>query len=44
MKKENVEVIEFKAIEPRTVEVTIAGDTDLILNKMNDVTKRPFQA
>lgn len=40
MKKENVEVIEFKAIEPRTVEVTIAGDTDLILNKMNDVTTR----
>ena len=39
MKKE-VEVIEFKAIEPKTVEVTIVGDTDLILNKMNDVTTR----
>ena len=34
------EVIEFKAIEPRTVEITIQGDTDLILNKMNDVTTR----
>ena len=40
MKKEVTEVIEFKAIEPRTVEVTIEGDTDLILNKMNDVTTR----
>ena len=39
-KKEVTEVIEFKAIEPRTVEVTIEGDTDLILNKMNDVTTR----
>lgn len=35
-----VEIIEFKPIEPRTVEITIAGDTDLILNKMNDVTTR----
>lgn len=34
------EIIEFKPIEPRTVEITIAGDTDLILNKMNDVTTR----
>ena len=40
MKKENVEIIEFKPIEPRVVEVTIAGDTDLVLNKMNDVTTR----
>lgn len=39
MKKE-VEIIEFKPIEPRVVEVTIAGDTDLVLNKMNDVTTR----
>ena len=38
--KKNVEVIEFKPIEPKTVEITIAGDTDLILNKMNDVTTR----
>lgn len=34
------EVIEFRPIEPRTVEITIAGDTDLVLNKMNDVTTR----
>lgn len=34
------EIIEFKPIEPRTVEITIQGDTDLILNKMNDVTTR----
>lgn len=39
MKKE-IEVIEFKPIEPRVVEVTIVGDTDLVLNKMNDVTTR----
>ncbi len=36
----NVEVIEFKAIEPRRAKITIAGDTDLILNKMNDVTTK----
>ena len=34
------EVIEFRPIEPRTVEITIVGDTDLVLNKMNDVTTR----
>lgn len=34
------EVIEIKKIEPKTVEITIVGDTDLILNKMNDVTTR----
>lgn len=34
------EVIEFRPIEPRTVEITIAGDTDIVLNKMNDVTTR----
>jgi len=39
MKKE-VEVIEFKPIVPKTVEITIEGDTDLVLNKMNDVTTR----
>lgn len=41
MKKEaKTEIIEFRPIEPKTVEVTIAGDTDLILNKMNDVTTK----
>ena len=38
MKK--TEVIEVQKIEPKTVEITIEGDTDLILNKMNDVTRR----
>lgn len=40
MAKEKVEVIEFKPIVPRTATVTIVGDTDLICNKMNDVTTR----
>jgi hypothetical protein len=40
MAKERVEVVEFKKIEPRIATVTIAGDTDLICNKMNDVTTR----
>lgn len=40
MAKEKVEVIEFKKIEPRIATVTIVGDTDLICNKMNDVTTR----
>lgn len=39
-KAEKVEVIEFKPIVPRTVEVSIVGDTDLVLNKMNDVTTK----
>ena len=39
-KKEEVVEIEFKPIEPKTVEVTIVGDTDLILHKMNDVTTK----
>lgn len=40
MAKEKVEVVEFRPIEPKTVTVTIVGDSDLILNKMNDVTTR----
>jgi len=32
------ETIHIKTIGVRTLEVTIAGDSDLILNKMNDVT------
>ena len=39
-KEEKIEVIEFKPIIPKTVEITIEGDTDLVLNKMNDVTTR----
>ena len=37
MKKETIEI---KNIGVRTMEVTIAGDGDLVLNKMNDVTTR----
>lgn len=42
MKKESKteEIIELKPIIPQTVTVTIVGDSDLILNKMNDVTTR----
>ncbi len=40
MAQKKEEIIEFKPIEPRTVKITIQGDTDLILNKMNDVTTR----
>lgn len=35
-----VETIELKAIEPKIITVEIEGDTDLVLNKMDDVTKR----
>lgn len=34
------EVIELKPLSAKTVDVTIVGDGDLILNKMNDVTVR----
>lgn len=37
-KKENT--IELKPIAPKTITVTIQGDSDLILNKMNDPTAR----
>ena len=40
MAKEVVEVVEFKPIVPKIATVTIVGDTDLICNKMNDVTTR----
>lgn len=39
-KKEEVLAVEIKGIEPKTFSVTIVGDTDLILHKMNDVTTR----
>lgn len=38
-KKEET-TIELKPINPRTITISIVGDTDLILNKMNDVTTR----
>ena len=34
------EVIELKPINPESFKVTIVGDSDLILNKMNDVTTK----
>lgn len=40
MAQKKEEIIEFRPIEPRTVEITIKGDTDLVLNKMDDVTTR----
>lgn len=35
-----VENIEIKKVNPRTITVHIVGDSDLVLNKMNDVTIR----
>lgn len=35
-----VEVLELKNLDIKTAEVTIVGDGDLVLNKMNDVTSR----
>lgn len=35
-----VEVIEIPSINPKTANITISGDTDLVLNKMNDVTAK----
>lgn len=34
------EIIELQPITPKVVTIEIEGDSDLILNKMNDVTKR----
>lgn len=34
------EVIEIKNIAPKIATITITGDSDLVLNKMNDVTTR----
>ena len=40
MAKEITKNIEVKAIKPKNIMVTIQGDSDLILNKMNDVSTR----
>ena len=40
MAKKSAEIIEIKNIAPKTATITIVGDTDLVLNKMNDVTTR----
>lgn len=39
-KKVQNDAIEIKKISPKHLIVTIEGDSDLVLNKMNDVTKR----
>ncbi len=38
MAKEKIEVLEIKKVEPQIIIVHIVGDSDLVLNKMNDVT------
>ena len=40
MAKEKIEVLEIKEVRPQTITVHIVGDTDLVLNKMNNVTTR----
>lgn len=40
MAKDKVEVLEIKKVRPQTITVHIVGDTDLVLNKMNDCTTR----
>lgn len=40
MAKETIEVLEISKVVPQTITVHIVGDTDLVLNKMNDVTTR----
>ena len=36
----NIEVLEIKEVKPQIMTVHIVGDSDLVLNKMNDVTTR----
>lgn len=38
--KTDSETVTLKAISPKSVKVRIVGDSDLVLNKMNDVTRR----
>lgn len=38
--KKEVNPIELRNINPRSITIHIEGDTDLVLNKMNDVTQR----
>ena len=40
MAKVKADVIEIKEVKPQSIIVHIEGDTDLVLNKMNDVTTR----
>lgn len=40
MAKETAKVLELKAIVPKIATIKIQGDSDLILNKMNDVSRK----
>ncbi len=40
MKKQEKQTIELKPIDVKFMDVTIVGDSDLVLNKMNDVVTR----
>ncbi len=40
MAKAKMETFEIKKVKPMNITVHIVGDTDLVLNKMNDVTTR----
>lgn len=40
MPKNSVEIIEIPEINPKTAVISICGDTDLVLNKMNDVVAK----
>lgn len=40
----NVEKIDLLQVNPRTITVTITGDSDLVLNKMDSVTERELTA
>lgn len=39
-KKEETQVIELKPLSIKQTRITIAGDGDLVLNKMNDCSAR----
>lgn len=40
MAKTKIETLEVREVVPQTITIHIVGDTDLVLNKMNDVTTR----
>lgn len=43
-KASKTEVIEIKEIRPNSINVHIVGDTDLVLNKMNDIQTRKLKS
>lgn len=40
MPKTKIETLEIKEVIPQEITIHVVGDTDLVLNKMNDVTTR----